>query len=97
MHNYPLLASKQTSARIDFLRQGGRLVDRMATFYVKFLAESWTNGDWAAYTPLGNDTEKHVRLLPPARAVVGHAAHDQRRRHHGNAEVIGHCQLVFNL
>ena len=41
--------------------------------------------------------EKHVRLLPPARAVVGHAAHSQLGLHHGNAEVIGHDQLVFNL
>ena len=97
MHNYPPFASKQTSARIDFLRQGGRMVNEKTTFYVKFLAESWTNGDWAAYTPLGNDTEKHVRLLPPARAVVGHAAHGQLGLHHGNAEVIGHGQLVFNL
>jgi len=38
-----------------------------------------------------------VRLLPPARAVVGHAAHGQLGLHHGNAEVIGHGQLVFNL
>ena len=27
---------------------------------------------------------KHVRLRPPAWAVAGHAAHGQRRRHHGN-------------
>ena len=27
---------------------------------------------------------KLVRLRPPARAVAGHAAHGQRRRHHGN-------------
>ena len=67
MHNYPLLASKQTSARIDFLRQGGRLVDRMATFHVKVLAESWTNGDWAAYTSLGNATGK-TRALATASA-----------------------------
>ena len=39
---YPLLASKQTSARIDFLRQGGRLVDKMGSFSVKFFAEKWT-------------------------------------------------------
>ena len=42
MYNCPLLASKQTSARIDFLRQGGRLVDGKDTFCVKFLAESLT-------------------------------------------------------
>ena len=42
MHNCPLWAPKQTSARIDFLRQGGRLVDGKGTFCVKFLAESLT-------------------------------------------------------
>ena len=42
MHNCPLLALKQTSARIDFLRQGGRSVDGKSTFCVKFLAESLT-------------------------------------------------------
>ena len=30
---------------------------------------------------------KHVRLLQPARAVAGLAAHGQRRQHHGNEEV----------
>ena len=45
MHNCPLLASKQTSARIDFLRQGGRLVDKKGTFCVKFLAEKITTVD----------------------------------------------------
>ena len=42
MYNCPLLALKQTSARIDFLRQGGRLVDGNGTFCVKFLTESLT-------------------------------------------------------
>ena len=42
MHNYPLWASKQTFARIDFLRQGERLVDRKGAFSVKFLAEKIT-------------------------------------------------------
>ena len=42
MYNYPLWASKQTFARIDFLRQGERLVDKKGTFSVKFLAEKIT-------------------------------------------------------
>ena len=42
MHNCPLLAPKQTFARIVFLRQGERLVDGKGTFCVKFLAESLT-------------------------------------------------------
>ena len=40
---------------------------------------------------------KHVRLLPPARAGIGHAAHDQRRRHHGNAEGILTLTAGFQL
>ena len=42
MHNCPLWVPKRTSARIDFLRQGGRLVGRNGSFCVKFLAESLT-------------------------------------------------------
>ena len=40
MHNYPLLASKQTFARIDFLRHGERLVDKKGTYYVKIIAKN---------------------------------------------------------
>ena len=39
MHILPLFASKATFARIDFLRQGGRLVDEKGTHSVNFLAE----------------------------------------------------------
>ena len=39
---YPLFTAKQTFARIDFLRQDERLVDRKGTFSVKFLAEKIT-------------------------------------------------------
>ena len=42
MHNYPPVAPKQTFARIDFLRQGGRLVDKKGTLNVKFSAEKLT-------------------------------------------------------
>ena len=38
MHNYPPLILKQTFARIDFLRQGERLVDKKGTQNVKILA-----------------------------------------------------------
>ena len=46
MYNYPLLASKQTFARIDFLRQGERLVDKKGTHNVKNYAEKLTNSNW---------------------------------------------------
>ena len=42
MHNCPLWASKQTSARIDFLRQGGQLVGKKCSFCVKIHAEKLT-------------------------------------------------------
>ena len=45
MHNYLLLAPKQTFARIDFLRQGERLVDKNGTYGVKFLTEKLTKVD----------------------------------------------------
>ena len=40
MHNYPPVAPKQTFARIDFLRQGARLVDEKGTHNVKFHTEN---------------------------------------------------------
>ena len=42
MHNYPHFAPKQTFARIDFLRQGWRLVDKKATHDVKIYTEQLT-------------------------------------------------------
>ncbi len=45
MYNYPLFAPKQTSARIDFLRQGERLVDEKGSHNVKILAEKFTMVD----------------------------------------------------
>jgi len=46
MHNCPLLAPKQTSARIDFLRQGGRLVGKKGTHNVKIRTEKLTDLGW---------------------------------------------------
>ena len=42
IHMLPLFASKLTSARIDFLRQGGRLVNRKGTQNVKIYTENQT-------------------------------------------------------
>ena len=42
MFNYHLLTPKQTFARIDFLRQGERLVDEKGAYNVKNLAENLT-------------------------------------------------------
>ena len=56
MHNCPLLAPKQTSARIDFLRQGERLVDKNGTHNVKILTESWTKRLCCMHARVGNGT-----------------------------------------
>ena len=58
MYNDSLFASKQTSARIDFLRQGGRLVDKKGSHNVKFYTEKrtkirinkWTSGQGNEWT-----------------------------------------------
>ena len=42
IYNHPTFAPKQTSARIEFLRQGWRLVDKKGTLSVKFLAKKFT-------------------------------------------------------
>ena len=88
MYNYPLLASKQTFARIDFLRQGERLVDRKDTYYVKILTKNQTKQLHRIHVH-GQRHGEPIGLQPPTRTVAGHAAHGQPRRHHGNAEVIG--------
>ena len=53
----PLFASKQTFARIDFLRQGERLVDEKGTYYVKFLAKKQTKQARCKHARVVNDTE----------------------------------------
>ena len=60
VYNQPLFAPKQTFARIDFLRQGGQLVDKKATFSVKFLAEKFTMTDGLTS---GQVNELIVRLI----------------------------------
>ena len=97
MHNYPLLASKQTSARIDFLRQGGRLVNKKGTHNVKIRTENKTKQIKPCARAKGNGDGMLVSLQPPAQAVAGHAAHSQRRQHHANAEEIGLWQMGFSL
>ena len=42
MYNYPPVAPKQTFARIDFLRQGWRLVDKKGSIRVKIYAGKLT-------------------------------------------------------
>ena len=49
MHKTPRFAPKQTSARIDFLRQGCGLVDNEGTHNVKILAEKRTKIELASW------------------------------------------------
>ena len=83
-------ASKQTFARIDFLRRGERLVDKKGTHNVKFLTKNQIKNNYSVCTRMSNGDGKHVHLRPPARAVAGHANYGLRGQHHENAEVICH-------
>jgi len=53
----PLFASKQTFARIDFLRQGERLVDEKGTYYVKFLSKNQTKQTLSVHARVGDGKE----------------------------------------
>ncbi len=53
----PLFVSKQTFARIDFLRQGERLVDEKGTYYVKFLTKNQTKQTLSEHARVGNSKE----------------------------------------
>jgi len=62
MHMLPLFESKQTFARIDFLRQGGRLVDKKGTLNVKFLTKNQTKKTiMCVCTRMGNSLNKPAR------------------------------------
>ena len=54
----PPFASKPTFARIDFLRQGGRLVDKKGTHSVKIRAEIWTESSVSAYQLTNESADK---------------------------------------
>ncbi len=58
MHMLPLFESKQTFARIDFLRQGGRLVD---TLNVNFLLKTRQKTIMCVCTRMGNSLNKPAR------------------------------------
>ena len=53
----PFFAPKQTFARIDFLRQGERLVDEKGTYYVKFLTKNQTKRTCGKHARVDNGKE----------------------------------------
>ena len=53
----PLFASKQTFARIDFLRPSERLVDEKGTYCVKFLTKNQTKLTRSKHARVGNGME----------------------------------------
>ena len=57
MYNYPLLASKQTFARIDFLQPSERLVDKKALIMLNLLLKTIQKGLCRKHARVGNDTE----------------------------------------
>jgi len=57
IYNKPHLVPKQTFARIDFLWQGGRLVDGKGTHYVKISTKKIDKNNFTAYTRMANCAE----------------------------------------
>ena len=53
----PLFTSKQTFARIGFLRQGERLVDEKGTYNVKFMTKNQTKQARCKHARVGNGKE----------------------------------------
>ena len=49
----PPFAPKQTFARIDYLQQGGRLVEKKALIMLEFLLKTRQNNDYAMYKHMG--------------------------------------------
>ena len=79
----PLVASKQTFARIDFLRPSEQLVDKNGTLCVKFLAKKWTKQNKSARDKAVDELPnkpltieqytKHTTPLSPWRGAGGEA------------------------
>ena len=69
---------------------------KKGTYNVKILTENKTKQIMPCTREKGNGDGKLVSLQPPAQAVAAHAAHNQRRLHQANAEVIGHWQMGFD-
>ena len=69
------------------MRQGERLVDKKATFCVKFLTKNYTKRVRRIHVH-GQRHGEPVGLQPPTKTDAGHAAHGQRGQHHGDAGVI---------
>ena len=80
-----------------FLRQVDDWRTGKALIMLKFLPKTIQKTTVSQTRTWANGTKKHVRLLPSARAVARHAAHDPRRQNYGNAEVTRRWQAVFGL
>ena len=90
MHNCPLLAPKQTSARIDFLRQGERLVDRKGTHNVKIITKNHTKLTYGKHARVGNDTENTCACYHQCERLQGMLPTANGDNIMKNAEVIRH-------
>ena len=92
----PCFASKQTYARIDYLRTDGNWWGEKTLIMLNFSLKT-IQSEYTINTRLWATARKHIGLQRPARAVARHDAHGQRQQHHGNTEIIGHQQAVFSL
>ena len=58
IHMPPFFTSKQTFARIDYLRQGGRLVNRSGTHNVKILTKNQTKHNYVVCARMATASKK---------------------------------------
>ena len=79
----PILHQNKPSRESIFCGKVGGWWTRRALIMLNFLPKTRQNYLCCIHE-YGQLDGKHVRLRPPAWAVAGHAAHGQRRRHHGN-------------
>ena len=76
----PIFVSKPTFARIDYLRQGGRLVDEEGTHNVKFLTKNYTK-TILSHTRAWATAQKAPRLQPSCDDFLN-TLHRQRHGKH---------------
>ena len=97
IHMLTLFCIKTNPRENRFFAAKWTIGEKKGTHNVKFSTENMIKMIMLHARASGQRHRKDVRLQQPARAVVGHVAHGQPRRHHGKAEVICHWQPGFQL
>ena len=95
IHMLTLFCIKTNPRENRFFAAKWAIDGKKGTHNVKFSTENLTKIIILHARASGQRRRKHVGLQQPARAVVGHVAHDKPRRHYGKAEVICYREPGF--